>query len=469
MWTVKTVYGKLKVAVAYAGGPEMRWASFRAPTGDHPLSGGAGSKKDWKGLAKDMEEFQQKIRDLTSAKIFDLKTLLQETLDAWRGDKKGLERVISTCFHEHDWPRVKKLVGDKWPDLTAGKIFGEELPVFMDRGDFKVGIRPVKKILQVGDLGYMTSKGFIQSRRESWSRSREDRIMKAIVENHPEFVENVSVLLELKDPATMEGGDLMALSEDALAIGIRSATNREAAVEVSKALPDKTVYAVLKFPMEVGSGWVGHYGKHLNYIFNMVDEDKALVAPYIFDYPKGSKKTLLAILKTLSDDLYRWEPVRDESDLRPDRWAKLSDKLKPRIEKRVFGALKKDRLEAFSDLGNVEILKKGKVEAKKDSFVKALIEDEVLSPDGIILVGGDPEDIDYRNEFHHWVTAVREGGFACSVAVVKPGTVIAYHHMLKTNEALEDAGVEVNRLDGRYVELLTGTGFGDLLLSLGRK
>jgi len=261
----------------------------------------------------------------------------------------------------------------------------------------------------------------------------------------------------------------MALSEDALAVGVRSNTNREAAIEVSKALPEKTVYAVNKFPEELGGGWPVRYGEHLNFMFSMLDEGKALVAPYVFDYPEGSKKTLMKMLNTLSDDVYQYEPIRPESDMRPEVWGKLPEKLKTRIEGRVFGDFLKSRVKAFDDLGSVEVLKNGKVGEKSDSFVKTLIRDEVLDPDGIVLVGGDPGSIDYRNEFHHWVTALREGGHACCVAVVKPGTVIAYHHMLKTNEALEDAGINVVKLDGRYAERQTDTGFGDLILPLWRK
>jgi len=469
MWTVKADYDKIRVAMMYSGGKERLWGCYRAQTGDHPLAGYAGSKIDVAGFAKDIEGFEEEVKKITSAEILDPKVLLQETLEFWRGDRKGLKKVVSTCFHENDWLRVEKLLGDSWMDLTAGEIFGEKCPVSKDGTGFKIGIRPAKKIVMANDLGHMTSEGFIISHRASWAMSREDRIMKSIVENHPKFVENSHVLPELEYPAFMSGGDVTAPSDDTMAVGVRSNTNREAAIEVSKALPEKTVYAVLKYPEELGGGWVRHYGEHLNFMFSMLDEGKALVAPYVFDYPEGSKKTLMSMLKALSDDIYRWDPVRLESYMRPERWAKIPEKLRPKVMAKEYGSFLKERVDAFKDVGKVEIFKNGKSIDKKDSFLQALIDDGVLDPDGIIYVGGDPEDVDYRNEFQYFVTAIREGTHACSVATIKPGTVIAYHHMLKTNEALEDAGINVVKLDGRYAELLTDAGFGNLLLSLWRK
>jgi arginine deiminase len=467
MWTVKAEYDKLQVAVLYPGGKECTWY-FMGPTGDHPIPSApsnAFTLEDYKKLNKEFEQFKEIVRSNTSAEVFNLKELLQETLNSCEHDKKRRKKFISTCFPE-DWPRIEKLLGNGWMDLTAGEIFGEKNPIIMDGEEFKVGIRPVPKIMRTGDLGHMTSEGFIISRRASWRRSREDGIIRAIVENHPLFTENVHVLLDLKGDAYMEGGDVMCLNENTLAVGIRSNTTKETAIEISKASPEKTVYAVHKYPEELGTGWSLHYGQHLNYIFNMVDEGKALIAPYIFDYPKGSKKTLMKMLETISDDVYMLEPLREESELR--YLAKIPEKLKPRIESRVYGGLKKDRVEAFKDVGSVEIYKNGELTSRRDSFIETLIEDGVLDPDGIILVGGDQDDIDYRNEFHHWITALREGGWACSILTLKPGVVIAYHDMVKTNEALEDHGVNVITIKAMRIKQMTETGIGDLIMSLAR-
>ncbi len=120
-------------------------------------------------------------------------------------------------------------------------------------------------------------------------------------------------------------------------------------------------------------------------------------------------------------------------------------------------------------MGTVEIYKKGRRVATKDSFIDALIEDEVIKPDGIIYVGGDPNDIDYRTEYEYYVTALREGIWACSVATLKPGKVIAYHDMIKTNEALEYHGVKPVRIDGRYMRKVGLFGLDSAILPLWRK
>ncbi|MBS3796090.1 MAG: hypothetical protein KGY80_14385, partial [Candidatus Thorarchaeota archaeon] len=98
----------------------------------------------------------------------------------------------------------------------------------------------------------------------------------------------------------------------------------------------------------------------------------------------------------------------------------------------------------------------------------ALIEDGILSPENIILVGGDPNDVEYRNEYEHWITAIREGGWACSLAVLKPGVVMSYHDMVKTNEILQYNGVEVIEKDARYMKMIHETGLGSFVLPLWR-
>ncbi|MFO7837508.1 MAG: arginine deiminase family protein [Candidatus Thorarchaeota archaeon] len=468
MWSVNADYGKIKAAITYRGGKEGTWLPF-GPIGDHPLSGNSFVKADYDGMISDLKDYSRTIRENTSATVFDVKELLAQTLEAWREDKKRLKEIILGCFPEFERNRIENLIKERyWADVSAGEIFGEKCPLIDDE-KYEFGIRPVKAMPRVADLGHMTSEGFIAGNMSSWSRSRENLIMNVIIENHPTFIDNMNVVANLDGEAYLAGSDIVNINEDTLAIGVGSYSTKKAATEISKALPDKKVYVVKKYPEHLMShSWVDHYGERLNYMFNMIDRDKALIQPYIFDYPTGSRKVLMNMLQTLSDDLYRWEPVRKESDFQEENWAEIPDRVKPRIKSRVYGSLSKERLKGFDGVGSVEVLEDGKSKSKNSSFVDQLIEDAVLSPENIILVGGDPNDVEYRNEYEHWITSIREGGWACALTVLKPGVVMSYHDMVKTNEILEYNGVEVIEKDARYVKMIHETGLGSFVLPLWR-
>jgi len=474
MWTVTKDVDELKVAIVYPGGLELKWA-MSALKADHPIITPAAryTEKDAKGFLNEAKELQKIVKDvLPSIKLFDFKDLLQETLDEYRDDKTTLKNIVSTCFG-WDWPRIEKLLGDLWKYLTASQIIGQDCPILKHGDGFKIGIRPVTNIISIADMGHMTSKGFILSNKQSWWRSREEEIMKAILEHHPVMKENVHLLLDMgtKNGCYLEGGDCCAISDDSTAIAIGWQTYREGAIEVSKALPNQTIYAVHKYPIELGSGGgsslLWHYAWHLNGMFTMVDENKVLCTPYIFDWPKGGRKWLIKLLETLRKDFEKWEPLRKESNIR--KYREAGKKIPEWLVDYIFGPFRKEKIDAIKDVGTVEIYKNGKRVAVKDSFLDALIEDEILEPDNIIYVGGDPNDIDYKTEYEHYVTALREGIWACSVATLKPGKVIAYHDMIKTNEALEYHGVKPVRIDGRYMRKVGLFGLDSAILPLWRK
>jgi len=110
--------------------------------------------------------------------------MLQEILDEHRANKNGLKRVISACFG-FDWPRVQKILGDKWIELTADQIFGSNSPLVKEDDDFKIGIRPLPYSFKVGDFATMTSEGLIIGNKNSWYGHREVAILQAVISNHP--------------------------------------------------------------------------------------------------------------------------------------------------------------------------------------------------------------------------------------------------------------------------------------------
>jgi len=459
MWTVTKDVDELKVAIVYPGGLERWWA---LPTfGEYPLAWGAKgtpcgyftrweSEQQRRSLKYTMQQTVKEV--LPSIKLFDFKDLLQETLDEYRDDKTTLKNIVSTCFG-WDWPRIEKLLGDSWKNLTASQIIGQDCPILKHGDGFKVGIRPVTNIISIADMGHMTSKGFILSNKQSWWRSREEEIMKAILEHHPVMKENVHLLLDMgtKNGCYLEGGDCCATSDDSTAITVGWHTNREGAIELSKALPNQTIYAVHKYPIEKYgfNGMVFTWGWHRDDIFAMVDENKVLCTPYIFDWPKGGRKWLIKLLKTLRKDIEEWHPI-----LR--RYREAGKKTPEWLMSRVIGDFTDEKIDAIKDVGTVEIYKNGKRVAVKDSFLDALIEDEILEPDNIIYCGGDPDD--YADPIEHFFVsfAREEAGFMNCAENLKPGVILCYDDCPRTIETLKDHGVKTATYKAFYQQKFGG-------------
>jgi hypothetical protein len=189
-------------------------------------------------------------------------------------------------------------------------------------------------------------------------------------------------------------------------------------------------------------------------MFTMVDKNKVLCTPYIFDWPKGGRKWLIKLLETLRKDFEKWEPLREESNIR--RYREAGKEIPDWLVDYVFGPFRKEKIDAIKDVGTVEIYKNGKRVAVKDSFLDALIEDEILEPDNIIYCGGDPDD--YADPIEHFFVsfAREEAGFMNCAENLKPGVILCYDDCPRTIETLKDHGVKTATYKAFYQQKFGG-------------
>jgi len=459
MWTVKTKYDEMKVAIVEPGGMERYWA---LPIwGNYPLAwNDAGiyaqfNRTSLERQRRDMRcrQFKAVKDELPNVKLLYYRDLLQETLDEYREDKARLKKITATCF-AWDWPRIEKWLGNRWMDLDADAILGRDCPILKDGSGYKIGIRPLPWLNNISEEGWMTSEGLIYNNKRDWWRSREDEVTRAIFENHPLLTKNVKVILDLSETegCYVEGGDMTAPSEDSLVIGIGWHSNREACKEISKALPDKTIYAPIKIPdsfKHEPETFMWHMTWHLDGMFAVLDEGKALCAPYIFDHPKGGRKFLIKLLSTMRKDLLEWHPIL--------RSYKEAGKKPPEeLKRRAIGELTDKRIATIADMGGVEIYKKGKRVAAKDSFIDALIEDGVLDSDGVVYSGGDPDYYPSEAEFVFSAFTWETAGTSCCVECLKPGVVLTYDSFPNTIKAMKEHGVRSVTYHAHYQERFGG-------------
>jgi len=460
MWSVKARYDTLRVAIVESGNMERWWAP---PIGaEYPLAWGGFDVPYRPGFTvweseqqrRDIKYRQWKaVRDeIPGVRLLEFGKLLQEALDAWRDDKGRLKKVILTCFHDWDRPRVEKFFEGRWEDVTADELLGRRNPMIKVGDGWKVGIRPVPWLNNISEEGWMTDKGWIYCNKKEWWRSREDEITHAIMENHPLILENVHILGDLKPPAYMEGGDMRAPSDDTLAAGVGWHTSREGMIEVSKLCPDKKVYAAHKVNImkEDLTGFCASMSWHFEAFYCEVDKGKAMAAPYLNNYPLGSRKILIKWFKDLRKDIEQYHPLL--AKLR-EEGVKISKEERDKIKERALGDLTDEKLATLKDLGSVEIFKAGKLVEKKDSFLQALIDDGVLDEDGIIWYGGSPDN--YANILEYMSYRGTEPAVECAECL-KPGVVLIYGGCDNTVRALKEHGCRAVTYDAFYQKKFGG-------------
>ncbi|MBN2336029.1 hypothetical protein JXL21_10765, partial [Candidatus Bathyarchaeota archaeon] len=87
-------------------------------------------------------------------------------------------------------------------------------------------------------------------------------------------------------------------------------------------------------------------------------------------------------------------------------------------------------------------------------FLDFLVREGKLEADGLIYVGGAPED---PFDVCHLLEAMMEQSRGASnIVTVKPGVVIAYDRNRRTNRELREHGVEVREWGSAYLDLLGG-------------
>ncbi len=111
------------------------------------------------------------------------------------------------------------------------------------------------------------------------TRCRETIYADYIFNYHPDFEGLITRYADRNDPRNIEGGDVLNLTEDTLAIGISQRTNPDAIEAVAKKLfadPNAKIRTVLAFDIPDCRAFM-----HLDTVFTQIDVDKYTVHPAI--------------------------------------------------------------------------------------------------------------------------------------------------------------------------------------------
>lgn len=201
------------------------------------------------------------------------KEALTKFLNSFKTTKEMVDKCIAGIFwDELDYDRTKKLA-----DMTNQYAFATD---------------PLPNVLFTRDNFASVGKCITEHKMFTKTRNREVLFSHMIFKYHPDY-KMTKKLYERNMPYSIEGGDILVLSEEILAIGLSQRTEADAIEELAKNLfSTKTEKAhnfkkILAFDIPKGRAWM-----HLDTVFTQVDKDKfCIFSNYSFDVYEITKKT----------------------------------------------------------------------------------------------------------------------------------------------------------------------------------
>ncbi|MEO0895077.1 MAG: arginine deiminase family protein [Bacteroidota bacterium] len=297
----------------------------------------------------------------------------------------------------------------------------------------KIIIPPKRELMWMRDSAATTPAGIVITNMASPRRKLETTLVRAAIKYHPMFDEGsifmdmVQIIRDIQDdPAwsgltdhmLLEGGNIIVLNENSLAIGVgryenlySNRTTRAAFnLLVQKLFEADTEQKIERIYMVNVPDLRGFI--HLDTVFNMVGPKSAIAMPYIFGHPDP---VVEISPKAVLQNFVKWLR-RNVGENRADM-SKIPDR------------------SMFEHAGKVEIYdrahikKLGRVEKTplpSRYFLDQLFEDGILDPDKISWIGGPLKD--YITPYEHLKVALFEQhNMAGNVFAFKPYQTIAYH------------------------------------------
>ena len=176
------------------------------------------------------------------------------------------------------------------------------------------------------DGAAVTQAGVMFSNMKFPARQQEARLVQMVFEHHPLFKENLHAIRPLQTDHCIEGGDMMILSEKAVAIGNSERTDPEAIKEVAaQMLATKEVERVYEVMLPKKRSFM-----HLDTVFTIIDEN------LMISYPDAMKFVL---------------------ETRVHRLEKIDDKGQPEISTEVLNESLVDVLQR--EIKHLELIETG--------------------------------------------------------------------------------------------------------------
>lgn len=242
-------------------------------------------------MQREHDEYRSLIKGATGAQVLRLKDLLIETLidddillDAFQLALRpsGLDVMAEDIIARLSTTECADalLAGIKVKELKRKRLSTKLLD---GREDHSYVMLPTPNAYFMRDPAAVIQTGVISCEMKYPSRRREGLLMRLIFENHPMFKENFNLIYPTesmeaqvtKPHPNIEGGDIIVLSDKALAIGNSERTDSEAIQEVAKkVLANGQVERVYEVLLPKKRNFM-----HLDTVFTIIDENLVVTYP----------------------------------------------------------------------------------------------------------------------------------------------------------------------------------------------
>lgn len=226
---------------------------------------------------------------------------------------KTHETVKNKIFsHLMEIPDEKELVLKLMSGVRADEIKrrtrGPLVQLLNEKGQFLLD--PIPNLYFTRDPFACIGNGVSLNRMYSRTRRRETIFGKYILKYHPDFANKVPFYYDRTLPYSIEGGDILNLSNQVLAIGISQRTTAEAIEELAYSIfadENTEIEKILALDIPAVRAYM-----HLDTVFTQVDYDKFTIHPGIlrnlrvFEIRRGEKKGKLDVkekIQTLEEIL----------------------------------------------------------------------------------------------------------------------------------------------------------------------
>ncbi len=264
------------------------------------------------GMQTEHDEFRTLIRDAVNARVYRLRDLLIETLRDVQLKtelfKSLLHRMNSSALLEDLLARYSNaecasmlVAGIKVKELRK-KIGGAYIESLEKE---KYIINPSPNLYFMRDPAAVVQAGVICSYMKFSGRQEESSLLKIIFQNHPDFRDIFNPIYpvdEAGDVPTIEGGDIIVLSDKALAIGCSERTDAGAIEMVAKQVFKLSgVERVYQVDLPSKRNFM-----HLDTVFTIIDENLIVTFP----------EAMNSVLQTC---VYRQKGVNEEGEILIDK------------------------------------------------------------------------------------------------------------------------------------------------------
>ena len=188
---------------------------------------------------------------------------------------------------------LKTMAGVSFRELGASPKFS--LPAMLNRQDNFV-LEPMPNLYFTRDPFESIGEGVAINRMYSVTRCQETIFARYIFRCHPEFGGKVHLYANGSEHYSLEGGDVLNLSPEVVAIGISQRTTPEAIENIAKKIfadEQATIHTILALEIPCMRATM-----HLDTVLTQVDHDKFVVFPdmldslRIFEIQPGAKGSL---------------------------------------------------------------------------------------------------------------------------------------------------------------------------------